>query len=270
MNEKVEDVTTKGNMANTSVARINVKIPPFWKQDPNIWFLQIEAQFRSHGICEDQSKFDIIVSAIEPNILSQVSDILINPPNSDKYYAIKNRLIYIFGESEVKCTQKLLTELELGDRKPSQLLCEMRNLSNRKIDEQFLKTLWLNRLPLNIRSILSVSDDHLEKLSTMADKIWELNPSSLPTNSINVNAISNDEISKLQAQISELSLKIEEISTKDRRRRQRSRSQSREKVRHNFFSGNNVCYYHARFGEKAYRCTLPCDKSKEFQINSEN
>ncbi|XP_035233535.1 uncharacterized protein LOC118205352, partial [Stegodyphus dumicola] len=54
----------------------------------------------------------------------------------------------------------------------------MRNLAAGKVPDEFLKNLWMQRLPLDIRSILSVSSDDLSKLSTMAHKIWELNPNS--------------------------------------------------------------------------------------------
>ncbi|GFQ96827.1 uncharacterized protein TNCT_663991 [Trichonephila clavata] len=91
--------------------------------------MQIEAYFRNSKIAADQSKYDIVMSTIEAEIISQTSDIVINPPANDKYDTIKNRLISVFADSG---TQKLLTDLELGDKKPSQLFCEMRNLSDEK------------------------------------------------------------------------------------------------------------------------------------------
>ncbi|XP_035230343.1 uncharacterized protein LOC118202293, partial [Stegodyphus dumicola] len=47
-------------------------------------------------------------------------------------------------------TPKLLSELELGEKKPSQLLCEMRNLVGNKVTDTFLKTLWLQHLSVNM------------------------------------------------------------------------------------------------------------------------
>ncbi|XP_067119141.1 uncharacterized protein [Centruroides vittatus] len=153
------------------LARVAVKVPPFWKPDPRIWFLQIEAQFRNARISSDQTNFDTVVSCIDAEILTQVSDILLNLPSSGKYELIKERLISAFADSEIQRTKKLLTDMELGDRKPAQLLCEMRNLADKKIGENFLKTLWLQRLPINMRSIQSVSSDELSKLAAMADQI---------------------------------------------------------------------------------------------------
>lgn len=261
-NENVETASEK-----STIARVSLKIPPFWKPDPKIWFLQIEAQFRNAGITADQTKYDYVVSSIEAGTLSQVADILVKPPDDDKYPAIKKRLIEIFADSETQKTQKLLTELELGDKKPSQLLCEMRNLATEQVPDEFLKTLWMQRLPLNMRSILSVSSDDLSKLSTMADKIWELNPNSSQVARIVSPPADNNIAQDLQKQISNLALQIAEMN---RRRdsspqRRKYRSNSRNRSKNN--SDPNNCYFHQRFGERAYKCTPPCKYQTSKQEN---
>jgi hypothetical protein len=40
------------------------------------------------------------------------------------------------------------TELELGDKKPSQLLREMRMLAGTQVKDDFLKTIFIQRLPV--------------------------------------------------------------------------------------------------------------------------
>lgn len=48
-------------------------------------------------------------------------DILISPPDKDQYTTHKEKLIASVSVSEQRRMQMLLTEEELGDRKPSQL-----------------------------------------------------------------------------------------------------------------------------------------------------
>lgn len=219
--------------------------------------MQIEAQFRNNGITADQTKYDIVVGSIEAENLAHVTDILTRSPSSGKYDAIKERLISVFADSETQRTQKLLTELELGDRKPSQLLCEMRNLADDQIGEHFLKTLWFQRLPVDMKSILSVSTDDLPKLATKADRIWELKPDRYQTQ-MNIASTSKQEagnqIAALQRQVDELTTQIAELrrerSHTREKQRQRNRSTSRDQT---------ICYYHWKFGDKARKCLQPCN-----------
>ncbi|XP_023238442.1 uncharacterized protein LOC111637232 [Centruroides sculpturatus] len=158
-------------------------------------------------------KFNTVVSYIDAEILTQVLDILLSPPASERYKLIKEWLISAFVDSETQRTKKLLTEMELGDCKPSQLLCKMRNLADEKIGENFLKTV-VQCLPINMRSILSVSSNELSKLAAMADQIWELSPG--PTTAQLVPIASGSAhcreplpaLDILQKQISELLLQV--------------------------------------------------------------
>ncbi|KMQ82107.1 retrovirus-like pol polyprotein [Lasius niger] len=60
--------------------------------------------------------------------------------------------------------------MQLGDRKPSRLLLEMRSKASSQIGDDILKSLFLQRLPTTVQQILAISDD-LDKLAKMADGI---------------------------------------------------------------------------------------------------
>lgn len=67
-----------------------------------------------------------------------------------------------------------MSDITLGDMKPSQLLNEMRRLGDTAVPSEILKTLWLQRLPPHVQSILATSWDSLENLAVMADKITDI------------------------------------------------------------------------------------------------
>ncbi|GFU76392.1 uncharacterized protein TNCV_2158991 [Trichonephila clavipes] len=100
---------------------VSIKIPPFWFDKPEIWFYQVEAQFRICRITSEETMFSHLVAQLEPRVLEDIWDI-VKDSNPNKYTATKERLLKIFVESENKKMKRLLTGIELGDMLPSQLL----------------------------------------------------------------------------------------------------------------------------------------------------
>ncbi|XP_054720158.1 LOW QUALITY PROTEIN: uncharacterized protein LOC129229806 [Uloborus diversus] len=154
----------------------SLKPPPFWKSNPNLWFLRLEAQFSLVHVTADETKFNYVVAAIDSDILSSVSDIIVRPPDTNRYETVKKRLIDLHSESEFSKIRTLLQGLELGDQRPSQLLMRMRTLGGDSVGEPLVKSLWLGRLPSGIQSLLAVLNEDLTQLASIADKIHDLMP----------------------------------------------------------------------------------------------
>lgn len=103
-----------------------------------------------------------------------MSDLIKTPPDTDKYLRLKEQLISRFSETKEKQIHKLLTGLVLDDKKPSQLLREMRTLANQEVNEEILRTIWMKRMLEMINCVLSASDGvELDKLVEIAEKIIE-------------------------------------------------------------------------------------------------
>ncbi|UYV80316.1 hypothetical protein LAZ67_18002376 [Cordylochernes scorpioides] len=246
--------------------KVSIKIPPFWSDKPEIWFYQVEAQFAISGITLESTKFNYLVSQLEPQIVENLWDIIQDSQNNNKYTTAKNRLVSIFKESEEKILRKLLTGLELGDLKPSQLLRKMRTLKTDKdISEKVLQTLWMDKLPEIIKNILVVSEEGLDKLAEMADKIQEMNPRLQVYESKN----KDPTFEEMTATIASLKEEIATLKLENRTRqnwrsnsprpRQRSRSRSRK-----YNPSGKYCYFHYRFGNlcRPDKCTSPCQWKK--------
>lgn len=97
----------------------------------------------------------------------EVKDIITNPPTTNKYLRLKSELIRRLSASQEKRIQQLLNDEELDDRKPSQFLRHLQNLAGTSGASDFVKTLWTNRLPVNIQTVIAsqISDLTVEKLA---------------------------------------------------------------------------------------------------------
>lgn len=242
------------------ISRVAVKPPPFWKNNPALWFIQLESQFALADIKEDLTKYNYVVAAIDSEALNSVSDIILNPPAENKYDCLKNRLIDVHSESESAKLQKLLQGLDLGDQRPSQLLTRMRALAGKNVGETLLKSLWLNRLSTSTQTVLAALNDDLSVLAPVADKIHEL---SAPISISNVKTASISTNSDLEQKIADLTKQVNELTTLVRRQHNRSRSRNKYARGRSFSPSSrnqnkDYCYYHKRFGSKARKCCSPC------------
>ncbi|GFT72314.1 uncharacterized protein TNCV_3608831 [Trichonephila clavipes] len=215
---------------------------------------------RIAGISSDDTKYSALVANLDAETLSYVSDIVLSPPNSDKYHTLSQRLITQFSDSETQKIKKLLTDLQLGDEKPSHLLRKMKELSNGQLQDDFLQK-------------------PLDKLAIIADKVSEVVGASSticaaktvppPSQSSSCNA--QPTMDSLARQIQELSLQVAEL-TRERnssrhqryssdRRRSHSRSRS-------VYRGSGICYYHRRYKEQARKCVSPCAFVQKKRVSS--
>lgn len=245
----------------SQVSHVGVKPPPFWKTNPSLWFLRLEAQFSLAKITSEETKFNHVVAAVDADVLISVSDIITNPPSDRPYESLKKRLIDSHSESAESRIRTLLQGVEIGDLRPSQLLARMRTLAGDTVGEPLLKSLWLSRLPPTTRSIVGALSDELSKLAPVADKIHDLaapqinETTKVPT----TNASSLElQIAQLTQQVNELTTKINQRSrSREHRPRENNYRRSRSRGRYKEPS-NNLCFYHTNFGSKARKCTPPC------------
>ncbi|GBP51869.1 hypothetical protein EVAR_88574_1 [Eumeta japonica] len=122
----------------------------------------------------DIARYNLVVAKLNKEAIQQISDVLLAPAVNDKYNTLKTRLLTVYEESETRQLQKFLSEVELGDQGPSQLLQRMRDLARTKIPDDILRVLWTGHLPTAVRAVLAVSDTKdLNNLAAVADKIIE-------------------------------------------------------------------------------------------------
>lgn len=256
-----------------------LKIPTFWSSRPDLWFLQVETQFRLKGISTDQTKYDYLISSLPVETMEIVADVIQNPTERDKYKNLKEVLISRCKDTEERRLDNLVNRVELGDSKPSELFRQMDALaqSNSLVNNSLLKKLWINKLPDHIKpTIVALETSQTqEQLFEIADKIYDTTDRG---RIFSIESVGNDRKDDLVSMLSKLNKRIDEMEIRHSRDRYRntshnsnrsfSNSQSRSR---NFGNSNKskFCYYHSRYGNRARNCKPPCGfKTKPKQDNS--
>ncbi|XP_070171491.1 uncharacterized protein, partial [Polyergus mexicanus] len=151
-----------------------VKLSNFWYKQPKLWFAQLESEFLVFRIHSDDVKYSSVIRHLDEQALLAIAELIENPPEKDKYLHVKNISINRFTDSEEKRLRQLLAGVELNDKKPSDLLREIKQLAGGAISENVLYSIWLQRLPSQVQAILAVVEDcPLIKLAELADKILD-------------------------------------------------------------------------------------------------
>lgn len=260
-----QETNTANNGDTPKISRVTVKVPPFWATQPQIWFAQIESQFDICGVSTDLTKFNTIVGNIESSVLTQVTDAVLTPPENDKYENLKKAIIERYTDSEQSRMRKLLSDVDLGDKKPSQLYNELRQLGGEKINADFLKNIWLQRLPSSVQAILVAIKGESSVLTSVADSVMETGGyNRLQKISVTAGSSSSktpNSSSTLEAKIDELTQRFDQLErSRSRSRSSASKQNSRPREKSTF------CWYHRKFGDKATKC----NKSECSFVSSKN
>ena len=229
-----------------SVNAVAIKIPPFWPADPELWFLQVDALFQTRNITAPKTKFNHVVASISPQAAATVRDIIRAPPAGDAYQVLKESLIKRNAPTRHHCLQQLLHQITLGDRKPSELLRRMRQLhGDGTPDTELLRELFLQRLPKEIRAVLSAmamdTTNTLDNLAETADNMIEATGPSITAD--------DSLLYQTPGQVNEIEQLRQEVATLRRAKYYKQPATP---------STNGFCWYHTRFGNRARSCAQPC------------
>ncbi|KAK9304207.1 hypothetical protein QLX08_004367 [Tetragonisca angustula] len=74
-------------------------------------------------INSDATKYLFLLSQLRPDKLKYVVDVVDTPPATDKYNALKQRLLELYSETEELKYRQLLKMCRVGDEKPSHSSC---------------------------------------------------------------------------------------------------------------------------------------------------
>lgn len=270
-NNESQSTSTETEDTNQSRPKIEsyaVKLPHFWIDLPECWFVQAESQFRTSRIVLEQTKFDYIVQALPSEAVKAVYDVILRCQQVDNPYStLKTALIQRYTMSDAQRIEKLLDGTEMGDRRPSDFYNSLKLLAgdSAAVNAQLLLSIWSRRLPplvqltvqgktdLSTEALLASADAAFEVCKRQSMSLFEVTG---PGKTVQGCDSSFQHLEKRLIDVIEK--KFSQLETGGYRSRSRSRSRSRGRSESSDDDGE--CYYHRRFGDKARKCRKPCSR----------
>lgn len=250
-----------------------LRLPAFWADKPALWFAHAEAQFELHRVSASRTRYSHVLSQLDQRQAAEVEDLLLAPPEDHPYETLKSELVRRLSASEEQRVREIVSEAELGDRRPSQFLRHLKSLAGSSpIQDNLLRQLWLRRLPVQVQGILAVQADvPLDKLAELADKIVEVTPTPVPVvHAVAAAAAPQPDFAALQRQLEALTAKVSSL-LRDQRARPRSRSRpasagaaqaaakpAAASASSSRAENDDLCWYHNKWGGEATKCRSPC------------
>jgi len=245
--------------AAVNVDHVAVKLPEFWTTDPDMWFFQAECAFNRAHITSSRTRFEHVVMKLPEAVIVSVRSLLLamDPAAADAYEQLKAQLSSSFCKTRWQRGFELLDHPELGDRRPSRMMSEMLALlpPGTEADTLFL-CLFLRRLPASMRDHLAAADyKTAAEMAAHADLLWDARTGQPAAAGFGVMPVQYGRSS------SPRDSQRSSSPSRDGGRQPRAR---RDQTPHpTGRRSDGLCASHAKWGSKAWHCTLPCDWEDE-------
>ena len=225
----IQKLSTGSTTTQPTTSAVALKLPTFWRDEPVIWFEQVEAAFATKGITNDQTKRDYVLGALDNDTAKEVKQAIINPPQEKKYDALKNALTSAFDRTQDQKDAELLALTDIGDRRPTAHLRYLRNLNSNGVS--LMRAMFLSHLPADVRTIVQAQGlKDLDQLAEAADRAMDAKDSRPCTAAINRGP-----------------------KTKRSNTNKRDNTQERDRSQE-----HSLCHFHKRSGKQARRCAPGC------------
>jgi len=157
----------------TATPQWEVKLPPFEEERPLAWFKSAEVMFELQGVTNRKMWFFYTQWALTGQQKLLVDDIIcMDPTPPDAYEILRERLLSLYARGERERYAKFRQIADLGGRRPSELLAEMRALYPKgEENSNAFRYEFFYRLPEDIRAYLGEdTSSSAAELAARADK----------------------------------------------------------------------------------------------------
>ena len=86
---------------------VALKLPVFWPDSCESWFINAESQFHLKNFTSSLSKFHHVVASLPQKEIDNVVDIIRTPPAADPYGVLRSRLLQTHSLTDYACCESM-------------------------------------------------------------------------------------------------------------------------------------------------------------------
>ncbi len=102
-----------------------IKLPPFWPEDPASWFRLAEGQFTLRNVADPVTRYYHVLAALSVDSVRLVRHVLHDDTGPESYDRLRASLLASHTLSNDQKMERMIRLPPLCDRKPSVMLAEM-------------------------------------------------------------------------------------------------------------------------------------------------
>ncbi|BHF69573.1 hypothetical protein SprV_0301261900 [Sparganum proliferum] len=151
-------------------------LPACGLSDIALWLRTVESRFALRRITKEETQFHYLVAASPLEIATDLRGIMDSQLTETPYTTLKKALISCVSPSTQKRLQPLISEEDLGERKPTQLIRRLEQLSEgQQLEDTMFKQLLLQRLSSSVQAPLApnILSSSVQMLAETADRKLE-------------------------------------------------------------------------------------------------
>ena len=242
----------------TAAAEKPLNIGQFDVKDPNAWFFRAEMMFRIRSVNSEKRKAELVMECLPPACWNVVAKFFDEHSGSPTYTQVKEELLEHWDTKPATRAKQFFAHLgsSAGDTNISTMFHTLETLTTipksttrDKAPLNLVMKMTLQLYPKQVRAQLpDYTTMTTKNFLRQADRILAAysEPDTIAAATPDSEADSEPEVAapaRLKSVVA-------------RPPQQQQETQQRKK------KPRDVCYYHTRFGLKAYRCQPPCQYSK--------
>lgn len=151
---------------------IRIRIQDVWVDRPQLWLNHVELTLNRAGIHDDTERFYAVIQEFNKDLFERLQGVIANPPPSGKWPALKEAILREYSASQNERYEKVLRNLVLGDRRPSNLFDQIQQNAP-DLPDNLKRKLWLEKLPENLRIQLLAHKLEMPALVLLADDLFQ-------------------------------------------------------------------------------------------------